>query len=135
MSTASRRRAAHPGPMATGLVTFAGVMLILAGALDVISGLMAVAKDDIFVTTPNYTFAFDLQSWGWIHLVLGALAVLIGVSLFKERFWARIAGVVVAGLLLLSGFLTIPSYPLWSIVLIALYGFVIWALCSVGGRG
>lgn len=135
MPTATRRHATHPSPLATGLVTFAGVMLILAGALDIIRGLMAIANDEIFVTTQNYTFEFDLERWGWIHLILGALAVLVGVSLFKERFWARIAGVVVAGLLLLSSFLTVPSYPLWSIVLIALYGFVIWALCSVGRGG
>ncbi|GAA1261649.1 hypothetical protein GCM10009646_57060 [Streptomyces aureus] len=49
---------------AGGLVTFAGVMLFLAGVLDLFRGIMPIANDNVFVSTPNYVFKFDLTSWG-----------------------------------------------------------------------
>ncbi|MBO8191710.1 hypothetical protein ITI46_08455 [Streptomyces oryzae] len=115
--------------LAGGLVTFGGAMLVLAGVLDILRGVMAIARDHIFVSTPNYVFKFNVEGWGWIHLALGVLAILVGASLFKGRLWARVLGVVIAGLLLISSFLALPYYPLWSIILIALYAFIIWALC------
>ncbi|MDN0194233.1 hypothetical protein [Streptomyces sp. S.PNR 29] len=117
--------------VAGGLVAFGAVMLIIGGTLDVLRGIMAIADDDVIVNTPNYVFKFDTTGWGWIHLLLGALAVMVGVSLFRARAWARVVGVLLAGLLLIASFLTLPYYPVWSVVLIAVYGFIIWALCVV----
>lgn len=120
---------------AGGLVAFGAVMLMIGGTLDVLRGIVAIADDDIIVNTPNYVFKFDTTGWGWIHLLLGALAVLVGASLFNGRTWARAVGVLLAGLLLITSFLTLPYYPVWSLVLIAVYGFIIWALCTAQPRG
>jgi hypothetical protein len=114
---------------ASGLTAFAAVMLLLLGLLNLFRGIMAVAEDEVFVTTPNYVFEFDLTSWGWIHLILGILAILLSLGLFKEATWARVAGVVVASLAIIANFLSLPYYPIWSLVVIAISGFVIWALC------
>ncbi|MGP3927594.1 DUF7144 family membrane protein [Streptomyces sp. 8N616] len=133
MTTTTRREARETQQLASGLVAFAAVMLIIGGLLNVFRGIMAIAEDDIFVTTPDYVFEFDVSGWGWIHLVLGVLAVIVGFGLFKATLGARIIGVLLAGLLLISSFLSLPYYPLWSIILIAIYGFVIWALCVVRG--
>ncbi|MEV6618700.1 hypothetical protein AB0N31_33575 [Streptomyces sp. NPDC051051] len=116
---------------AGGLVTFAGVMLFIAGVLDLFRGIMAIADDDIYVSTPNYVFQFDLTSWGWIQLFLGAIAIGVSVGLFSRATWARVVAVGIAGLLIIANFLSIPYYPVWSLTLIALYAFVIWALCTV----
>jgi hypothetical protein len=124
-------RVSGGGVLATGLVSFAAVMLIVGGIMDVFRGIMGIAKDDVFVSTPDYVFQFNLTTWGWIHLILGALAVLIGLGLFQGAPWARVLGVVIAGMMMLAAFASIPYYPVWSIVLIAIYGFVIWALCVV----
>ncbi|MGX1274552.1 nitrate reductase NapE component [Streptomyces phaeoluteigriseus] len=116
---------------AAGLTAFAAVMLFLVGLLDIFRGIMAVAEDDIFVTTRNYAFAFDLTSWGWIHLSLGVLAVIVSIGLLKVSMWARVSGVAIAGLVIIANFLSLPYYPVWSVVMIALSGFIIWALCVV----
>ncbi len=116
---------------AGGLTVFAAVMMLIVGFLDVFRGIMAIVHDQVFVTTPHYVFQFNLTGWGWIHLLLGILAIMVGVGLFKVSLWARIAGVGVAALLLVANFLSIPYYPLWSIVAIALCVFVIWGLCVV----
>ncbi|KOV86605.1 membrane protein [Streptomyces sp. NRRL WC-3618] len=121
---------AHAG--AGGLVTFAGVLLFIAGILDLFRGIMAIADDDVYVSTPNYVFKFDLTSWGWIQLVLGVIAMSVSAGLFSRATWARVVGVGIAGLLIIANFLSIPYYPVWSLTLIALYAFVIWALCVVG---
>ncbi|AYN38284.1 hypothetical protein D9753_04370 [Streptomyces dangxiongensis] len=116
---------------AGGLTSFAGVMLSIAGLLAVFRGIMAIAHDDVFVSTPNYVFKFNLTSWGWIHLILGVIAVIVGFGLLGRATWARVSGIVIAGLVIIANFLSLPYYPLWSIVLIALSGFIIWALCVV----
>jgi hypothetical protein len=126
MSTPSQTR--NSG-WVTGLVLFAGVMMLITGLLDLFQGIVAVAKDDLIVTTPNYVFRFNTTSWGWIHIVLGALVALAGFFVLKGAGWARIAAIVVAGLSLIASFLWLPYYPVWSLVVIALDAFVIWALC------
>lgn len=55
----------------------------------------------------------------------------VGIGLVVMQKWARIMGVGVAALLIIGNFLDIPYAPLWSVTLIALYGFIIWALCVV----
>jgi hypothetical protein len=117
--------------MAGGLVAFAAVMLFLVGVLDIFRGIMAIAEDDLFVTTPRYVFRFDLTGWGWVHLVLGAIAVIVSLGLFSAAVWARVGGVALASLVIIANFLSLPYYPIWSITLIALSGFIIWALCVV----
>jgi hypothetical protein len=130
-TTATPRRSQTAEAAAGGLVTFAAVMLFISGVLGIFRGIMGIAEDDVFVNTPNYVFEFDLTGWGWIHLTLGAVAVLVSMGLFSAAVWARVVGVGIAGLLLIVSFLSIPYYPVWSIVQIALYAFVIWALCVV----
>jgi hypothetical protein len=131
--TATHTRPTDTGKQewATGLTVFEAVMLFLIGVLDIFRGIMAIAEDDIFVTTPNYVFEFDLTSWGWIHLVLGALAVIVSIGLLRTATWARVTGVGIAGLVIIGNFLSLPYYPVWSIVMIALSAFIIWALCVV----
>lgn len=122
---------AHPAKRhwAEGLTAFAAVMLMIAGVLDLLRGIMAIAQDDVFVTTGNYVFAFDLTGWGWVHLILGAVAVIVSLGLFQTAMWARVAGVAIAGLIIIANFLSLPYSPVWSIVMIAFSAFVIWALC------
>ncbi|GGX57598.1 DUF7144 family membrane protein [Streptomyces fructofermentans] len=119
---------------ATGLMAFGAVILMIAGVLDIFRGISAIAEDDIFVTTENYVFQFDLTAWGWVHLALGVVAVIVSLGLFQGAMWARVSGVVIAGLIIIANFLSLPYYPVWSVVMIAASGFVIWALC-VAGRG
>ncbi|KPI28110.1 DUF7144 family membrane protein [Streptomyces sp. NPDC054950] len=116
---------------AEGLMVFAAVTLMLAGVLDIFRGIMGIAEDDVFLSTRNYVFAFDLTGWGWIHLALGAVAVIVSMGLFQSATWARVAGVAIAGLIVIANFLSLPYYPVWSVVMIAFSGFIIWALCVV----
>ncbi|MCX2184623.1 hypothetical protein KV205_29450 [Streptomyces sp. SKN60] len=128
-STHTSRKSSASYAWAEGLTAFAAVMLGLAGLLAIFRGIMAIAEDEVFVTTPNYVFQFDLTGWGWVHLGLGIVAVLVSAGLFMTQTWARVLGVAIAGLVIIANFLSLPYYPVWSVIMIAMSGFVIWALC------
>ncbi|MEU6406825.1 hypothetical protein [Streptomyces sp. NPDC046985] len=131
MTTTRTTAPAHTAKQAwaTGLTAFAAVMLMIAGVLDVFRGIMGIAADDVFVSTPRYVFRFNLTGWGWIHLILGVLAVIVSLGLFQTAMWARVTGVAIAAFLILANFLSLPYSPIWSVVTIAISGFIIWALC------
>ncbi|MEW9520294.1 DUF7144 family membrane protein [Streptomyces tubercidicus] len=115
----------------SGWTAFAAVLMIFGGAMAFLEGISAIAKDDVFVSTRNYVFSFSLTGWGWIHLILGIIILLAGVALLSTgAMWARIVGVILAGLGALANFLWIPHYPFWAIVLVAIDIFIIWALCT-----
>ncbi|MGW1753609.1 DUF7144 family membrane protein [Streptomyces mirabilis] len=124
-----RRETGSGGAWASGWTAFAAVMMIFGGVMAIFEGISAIAEDDVFVLTRNYAYNFNLTSWGWIHLSLGVLVVLAGAALFTGAMWARVVGVVLAGLSMIANFMWLPYYPVWAIVLIAVDAFVIWALC------
>lgn len=130
-STGSHPRSDVKTAAAGGLTVFAAVLLFISGSLDFCRGLSAVLRDKVFLTTPNYVYEWDLTGWGWTHMVLGVIAVAVSLGLFVAMKWARVVGVIIAGLMIIANFLSIPYHPLWSLTLIAMDGFIIWALCVV----
>jgi hypothetical protein len=117
---------------AVGGITFAATMLVLIGIFQVIDGLAAIIDDDFYVVSANYTFDLDANAWGWIHLILGILLVVVGYFLFAGATWAGVAAIVLAVLTAVENFFFIPYYPFWSILVIALSVWVIWALTRPG---
>jgi hypothetical protein len=126
MTTESRHQGA--GPWASGLTVFAGLIMLMIGVFQFFEGLAAIVNDQFFVVTEDYTFNIDTTAWGWVHLIFGVVLALIGIAVVAGQTWGRLLGIVVVGLSMVSNFLFIPYYPLWSIVMIALGVAVIWAL-------
>lgn len=113
-----------------GVSIVAAALLFVAGLVAVFQGISAIAKDDLFVVGPNYTYQFDLTTWGWIHLILGILAVVVAGGLAVGADWARISAIIVASISIIAQFLWLPYYPLWAILIIALDILVIWAVAT-----
>jgi hypothetical protein len=129
----SRVREEPPG-WALGFIVFAAVMMMMAGAFQALAGLIAIFENEFYVATRNYLFQFDATSWGWIHLILGVVVALAGFGLLSGATWARVVGITLAVLSAIANFLFIPYYPFWSLLIIALDVFVIWALAVYGGK-
>jgi len=106
-------------------------MLIVAGAFEVIQSIAAIANDEYLVVLPNYVFSIDVTGWGWIHLLIGLILAAIGVFLLLGKGWARIAGIVIAGISALINFSWLPYSPLWALLLIGVDILVIWALAPL----
>lgn len=111
-----------------GIVFFAAIVLALAGVFQVLQGIVALVDDEFFVVSAGYTFDLDTTAWGWLHILLGAVAVTISVGMFSGALWAKIAAVMIAGVSLIANFLWIPYYPVWAIVLVVADVLVIWAV-------
>ncbi|MGW1769302.1 DUF7144 family membrane protein [Streptomyces sp. NPDC002073] len=115
---------------AEGGSVFAGVMLAVSSVFTILEGIIALAKDDVYTRIGDYTFEFDLTTWGWIHLVLGVLLLITGLAILKGSEWGRWAGIAFASLSVVAHFLWLPYQPLWSLIAIAIAVFVIWALST-----
>jgi hypothetical protein len=115
--------------IAYGITGFAGVMLSTVAAFQILEGISALAKDDIYVKGLSYTYEFDVTTWGWIHLIIGIVALAVGIGIMFGQTWGHVAGLAVAFLSCLSSFTFLPYEPFWSSVILAFNAFVIWALC------
>ena len=129
----SARRADTASGWAVGFISFAAIMMLLVGILQVLAGLVAIVENEIYVQTRNYLFKFDVTTWGWIHLILGVVVALAGWGLLSGRTWARVVGITLAVLSAIANFLWLPYYPFWSLLIIAVDVLVIWALAAHGG--
>jgi hypothetical protein len=123
----------HPGEeavsgWASGGITFAACVLTLVGAFQVIAGLTAILDDQFYMVARNYTFDLDATAWGWIHLLLGLALLFTGIGLFGRKAWAGVTALFLALVSAVANFFFIPYFPIWSVVVIALDVWVIWAL-------
>ena len=117
-------------PMAHGIAVFAGVIMIVAGAFQAVEGLAGIVNDKYLVVLENYFLAFDLTLWGWLHLLVGLALVAIGIFLIRGATWARVAGMIIAGISALLNFVWLPHSPWWALLVIAIDILVIWALAN-----
>jgi hypothetical protein len=113
---------------AIGGVTFAATIMVLVGIFEAIAGLAAIFDDDFYAVTTNYAFDLDVTAYGWLHLIVGILVAWAGFSLFSRKAWAGIVAIVLAVVSAVTNFFFIPYYPFWSILMIALAVWVIWAV-------
>ncbi|WP_199240041.1 MULTISPECIES: hypothetical protein [Kribbella] len=118
---------AESGWAMTG-VAFAAAMMLMIGLFQVIAGLAAILNDEFFVAVRGYAFDLDITAWGWLHLILGLGMIVVGIGLFSRAVWAGVIAVFLVVLSAIDNFFFIPYAPFWSLLLIALDVWVIWAL-------
>nr|BFE74743.1 hypothetical protein GCM10020092_080440 [Actinoplanes digitatis] len=85
-----------PSGWAIGFTTFAGVLMIMAGAFQALTGLVAIFENEFYVSTRNYLLQFDVTTWGWIHLLLGLLVLFAGFAVLSGQTWGRAIGITLA---------------------------------------
>jgi hypothetical protein len=117
---------------AIGFTIFAAILLLVLGTFHFITGFAAILDDTFYVVRPNYALEVDVSTWGWIHMIGGIVVALAGVGLFTGNLAARIVAILVAFLSILWNFVSIPYYPVWSILQIVLAIGVIWAVTVHG---
>jgi hypothetical protein len=116
-----------------GMVIFAAVLLLVAGLFNVIDGIAAIANSHLFVANAHYVIG-DLRAWGWVALILGLLQLLAGVGVMVGNQAARWFGVGMIGLNLIGQLFFVPAYPFWSLAIMAIDVFALYALCAYGSR-
>ncbi len=117
-----------------GWAAFAGFMMILLGSFQAISGLTAVFKQEFFVVTPSNLLVLDITTWGWLHLLLGAIIIFAGLAVLNGKVWGRIIGVIMALTSAIANMAFIDIYPFWAIMIIAMDILIIFALVVHGSE-
>lgn len=118
----------------SGWVIFAAVMLLIVGVLNVIWGIAAIADSKFFIQDQKYILS-NLNAWGWITLIIGALQLFAGFSLWSGNLYGRIVAIFVASLSALASLMSIPAYPFWSIAIFAIDIIIIYQVSLYGGAG
>ncbi|MGW4352473.1 DUF7144 family membrane protein [Nocardia sp. NPDC004582] len=116
--------------LAAGTTIGAGILLLVIGVLSVLQGISAVASDDLLVVGYDYIYKMNTTGWGWIHIGVGVIQIIVAIGLLRGSTWGRVAALILAALSIVENFLWIPYYPAWSILIIALDVVVIWAIST-----
>ena len=119
---------------AYGFMAFASTLMVIGGGFQVLSGVSALFSADTVPIAEGWLFKMDTTTWGWIHLGLGILMIGAGLALVRGVIWARLVGIVLAGVTTLAGFAWAPHHPVWGLLIIGVSIGVIWALTIHGGE-
>jgi len=109
-------------------IAFAGVMMVILGALDVFWGLAAILNDEVVVVGGQGTLIFDITTWGWVQLLLGALVGLTGLGLLVGNELARVLGIFLLAINAVLQIVWFPAAPLWAFLMIVLDVVIIYQL-------
>jgi hypothetical protein len=123
----------YDSPKGVGWVTFAAVMLGLVAVWNCFDGILAISSSHVY--TANSVFVFsDLNTWGWIVLVLGIIEGVAALSLLTGSEYARWFAIAVAGVNAIGQLAFVPVYPWWAITMFAVDILIIYALAVYGGH-
>ncbi len=110
-------------------IAFAGIAMLILGSLDLLWGIAAIANNEIVVVGGHGVIVFDITTWGWIQLIVGAVIVLTGLGLLTGNGAARWAGVAVLSVNAILQIVWFPAAPLWAMLMIGLDLLLIFQLC------
>jgi hypothetical protein len=116
----------------SGWLVFAGVLIVMAGILNVIYGIAAIDDANFFVAGQQYILS-DLSTWGWVMLALGVLQIFAAFSLWNGGTFGRWFGIGAASLNAIAALMSIPAYPFWSLAIFTIDILIIYGLATYGG--
>jgi hypothetical protein len=119
----------NEGQTLSGWWVFAGVLLLVAGVLNIIWGIGAIGDAKFFTNSGTFIIS-SLHTWGWITLILGVLELIAAFSLFSGGEFGRWFGIFVGAFNAMAALLSIPAYPFWSLAIFALSIIIIYKLAE-----
>jgi hypothetical protein len=117
----------------SGWLAFAGTMIFIVGVINVVYGIAAIDDSSFFVHNTKYIVS-DLNTWGWIVLLIGVVQALAGIGIWVRNQLARWVGIFGAAVSAVAQLLWLPSYPLAALAILALDVVILYGLLAHGGR-
>ena len=117
-------------PRGRGFITLAGVMLLLAAAVNALWGIAAFASDDYLAA--DKLLLGDLSLWGGIYLAMAAGQLVTAVLIFDRSRFGALVGIIVAGINAVAQLIAVGAYPVWSVTVLVIDGLIIYGLCVYG---
>jgi hypothetical protein len=116
-----------------GWSALAAIFMIVSGSMHVLTGVSAIARDEVYAYTPGHVVTLDVATWGWVYLILGIVVGVSGLFVFTGAVWARAVAVAAIVASMVTNFASLPYQPGWSIAMLMVGSLVIYAL-TVHGR-
>jgi hypothetical protein len=113
----------------SGWWVFAGVLLLIAGILNIIWGIAAIGDSKFFTADATYIVS-GLHTWGWITLIIGVLELIAAFSLWSGGEFGRLFGIFIGSLNAIAALLSIGAYPFWSLAVFALSIIIVYKLAE-----
>ncbi|WP_432875005.1 DUF7144 family membrane protein [Kribbella sp. CA-245084] len=127
------RRVAKPHGGWVGPIVFAAVVMMVIGTMHGFEGIVALLNDDYYaVPKSGLAIHIDYTAWGWTHLIVGTAVLVAGFGVLLGQVWARVVGVIVAVVSILTNMAFLSASPGWVTIMVALDVLVIWALTFHG---
>jgi len=118
-----------------GWVFFAGIIMIMIGFFHAFEGLIGIFKDNYYlVTKSGLVISVSYTTWGWILLIFGVIVLLAGFGVMTGALWARIVGIIMAGISMIVNLAFFQALPLLALAIIAMDVVIIYALAVHGGE-
>jgi hypothetical protein len=114
----------------SGWVAFAGAYMFVAGAMNIIWGIVALSNKSAF--HESGLVWSTLNTWGWVAIVTGTLQVVAGLMILARRFAGQWLGGVLAVVGIFVTFFSAGAYPIWSVIALVANGLVLWAVTAHG---
>ena len=116
----------------TGRAAFAATLLIIVGVLNVIYGIGALDSANIFANEKRYILT-DLNTMGWVLIVLGIIQLTGGFSLISGNTWGRIIGIAGGSLGAIGALFSIGgANPWWSLAIFFLCIWIVYGIVVLG---
>jgi hypothetical protein len=116
-----------------GWISFAGIILFLAGFLNFVWGIAAIDNSTFFTDEGRYVIFDDLKTWGWFLIIVGVLQVSAAVSIWNRHLYGAVFGIASASMNILILLFTVNAYPFAAFMLFLIDLLVIYALVVYGG--
>ena len=115
-----------------GRATFAAILLLIAGTLNIIYGIGALDSANIFVNDTRYIFS-DLNTMGWVLIVLGLIQLTGGFSLISGNTYGRVVGIIGGSLGAIGALFSIGGQnPWWSLAVFFLCVWIVYGILVLG---
>jgi hypothetical protein len=115
----------------SGWVTFAGVIAVIVGGYNALSGIAALSDDDTIAAQANEVlYGIDLTAWGWFWLIVGLVQIVTGVLIFNRNVWGLWLGVAFASLSAMMTVFVMFVFPLWAVAVLTLSFLVLFGLLT-----
>jgi hypothetical protein len=115
-----------------GRVVFAATLLLIAGTLNIIYGIGALDDANVFVNDRRCILS-DLNTLGWVLIILGVIQLAGGLSLMSGNTYGRVIGIIAGSLGAIGALLSVGgNYPWWSLGIFVLCVYVVHGILIYG---
>ena len=111
-----------------GVVTFAGVLFLVAATFNAVDGLVALAEPGHFFVDEEGLVIDNYEAFGVVLLVIAGFQFLVGAGILALQRWAQVVGIIVVIFAAIVHLAYFKHYPAWAVVMLFLDGVMLYAL-------